>query len=93
MSMKEHEMHRARSGSMGGVTIAVIAALVLLVAGCAAGDPRFTAANPAGFWQGLWHGIISVIAFIVSLFKDGVGIYEVHNTGHWYDFGFLIGVI
>jgi len=49
-------------------------------------------ADPAGFFAGLWHGIISPITFIVSLFHDGVAIYEVNNSGGWYDFGFLIGV-
>jgi hypothetical protein len=49
-------------------------------------------AAPAGFWAGLWHGSILPLAFIVSLFKPGVGIYETHNTGAWYNFGFLLGV-
>lgn len=48
-------------------------------------------AEPAGFWGGLWHGLIIFIVFIVSLFKPGVRIYERNNSGRWYDFGFLIG--
>lgn len=48
--------------------------------------------EPAGFWAGLWHGLIIVIVFIVSLFHSGVRIYEKNNRGLWYDFGFLIGV-
>ena len=47
----------------------------------------------AGFWLGLWHGIIVPITFIISLFSDTVGIYEVHNNGGWYDFGFVIGAL
>src|SRR5690606_34545975 len=27
----------------------------------------------------------------VSLFTDSVNVYEVHNNGHWYDFGFVTG--
>jgi hypothetical protein len=27
----------------------------------------------------------------VSLFNDTVGIYETHNSGHLYDFGFVLG--
>ncbi|WP_237727984.1 hypothetical protein [Cellulomonas sp. APG4] len=46
----------------------------------------------AGFWFGLWHGFISPITFVISLFTESVGIYEIHNNGGWYDFGFLIGV-
>ena len=49
-------------------------------------------AEPAGFWAGLWHGVISPVTFIVSLFNDDVAIYEVNNDGGWYDFGFLVGV-
>jgi hypothetical protein len=45
----------------------------------------------AGFWLGLWHGMILPITFVVSLFHDGVNIYEVHNNGGWYNFGFLWG--
>jgi len=40
----------------------------------------------------LWHGIIAPITFIISLFTDSVSMYEVHNTGGWYDFGFVLGV-
>jgi hypothetical protein len=49
-------------------------------------------AHPAGFWDGLWHGLIMPITFIVSLFNAGVRFYETNNNGKWYDFGFLIGV-
>ena len=41
--------------------------------------------------SGLWQGIIVPITFIISLFSDTVSIYEVHNNGGWYDFGFVIG--
>lgn len=45
----------------------------------------------AGFLQGLWHGIISPITFIVSLFENNVTIYEVQNNGNWYNLGFVLG--
>jgi hypothetical protein len=48
-------------------------------------------AKPAGFWAGYWHGMISPVAFVVSLFKPEVRIYETHNNGGWYDFGFILG--
>ena len=48
-------------------------------------------AEPAGFWAGFWHGAIMPIAFLVSLFNPGVGIYETHNNGTWYNFGFVLG--
>jgi hypothetical protein len=49
-------------------------------------------AMPAGFWAGLWHGLISPITFLVSLLSPNVRIYETNNRGRWYDFGFIIGV-
>lgn len=71
--------------------------LLLLGAGCAAG-PNALVGTPgadgtlAGFWLGLWHGIICPITFIISLFRADVAFYEVHNNGAWYDFGFLLGI-
>jgi len=50
-------------------------------------------ANPAGFWAGLWHGMICQITFIVSLFTPNVRIYEKNNRGRLYDFGFLLGAV
>ena len=48
-------------------------------------------AAPAGFWAGVWHGLIVPIAFIVSLFNTNVRVYEKNNRGRWYDFGFIVG--
>jgi len=67
--------------------------LLLLLTACTAGDTQFTPDSPAGFWYGLWHGIISVITLIIHIFNQDVLVYEVNNTGGWYDFGFLLGII
>lgn len=69
---------------------------LVLLSACAAGsnpatDVPASDGDVAGFWLGLWHGIIMPITFIVSLFNDDVGIYEVHNNGGWYNFGFVLG--
>ncbi len=45
----------------------------------------------AGFWKGLWHGLIAPITFIISIFTNKVRFYEVHNSGLWYNFGFVLG--
>jgi hypothetical protein len=45
----------------------------------------------AGSWRGLWHGFICLFTMIASLFSNSVTIYEVHNNGGWYNFGFVIG--
>jgi hypothetical protein len=76
-------------------TAAMIVASVLLLASCAAGPNIVAEANQpdaAGFWLGLWQGLISPITFVISLFNDDVNIYEVNNNGNWYDFGFILGV-
>jgi hypothetical protein len=77
------------------VFIAILA--MLLLAGCAAGtnptvDIPDVDGKSAGFWSGLWHGVISPVTFIISLFSDNVNVYEVYNSGNWYDFGFMFGV-
>ena len=72
----------------------IVAVLVLagVLSGCAAGpNPAEGVGETAGFWLGLWHGFIAPIVFLVSLFNDTVSIYEVHNNGGWYNFGFLLG--
>ena len=67
--------------------------LILLLSSCAAGDAQFTPESPAGFWYGFWHGVISLISLIIHIFNNDVFVYEINNTGGWYDFGFLLGVI
>ena len=70
-------------------------AVLLFVAGCAAGPNNVShvdAPHIAGFWFGLWHGAISPITFVISLFTSDVTIYDVHNNGSWYNFGFMLGV-
>lgn len=75
-----------------------LAAVVALSAGCTAGpndvaDTPDAGGNVAGFWHGLWHGFIVLFTFIISLFSESVRIYEVHNSGNWYNFGFLLGMM
>jgi len=47
----------------------------------------------AGFWRGLWQGLILPLSFVVSLFRGDVNIYEVHNNGGWYNLGFIWGIL
>jgi len=70
-----------------------LASVVLLLTACAAGDAQFTPESPADFWNGLWHGVISLVTLIIHIFNDSVRVYEINNAGGWYDFGFLLGVI
>ena len=76
------------------IALLSIAMLVLLLVcgGCAAGTERFVS-HQAGFWNGLWHGLICVITFIIGLFSNSVRMYEPNNVGNLYDLGFLIGAV
>jgi len=78
------------------LVIGLLMVMVVALTGCTAGpNPVVNAPDEeghiAGFWSGLWHGIIAPITFIVSLFNHNVGVYEIHNNGGWYNFGFLLG--
>jgi hypothetical protein len=46
----------------------------------------------AGLIPGLWHGIIAPVMLVGSFFNPGMQIYEVHNNGVEYNFGYMIGV-
>jgi hypothetical protein len=75
----------------------LVLVLAGLLAGCAAGanQLRGTANGSevvAGFWLGLWHGFSAPFMFVVSLFRSNIGVYEVHNNGGWYNFGYLFGL-
>lgn len=78
--------------------IVLLLSLALVLAGCTAGPNPVLGTgsadgDPAGFWLGLWHGFILAFSFVVSLFHDGVFVYETQNAGHLYDLGFVLGVM
>ncbi|NDL66846.1 hypothetical protein [Anaerotalea alkaliphila] len=72
---------------------ALLVLLVLLLAGCVPGDGRNTLANPAGFFWGVWHGWLAPVSLIIGFFDRSIRVYEVHNTGWFYDLGFYMAVI
>ena len=49
--------------------------------------------RPAGFWLGIWHGIISPVTLILSFLHKDTQMYEVHNDGSLYNLGFFLGVL
>lgn len=73
-------------------TFAVILILLLLTS-CIPGDGKATIEDPAGFFSGIWHGWLAPISLIVSFFKNNISIYEIHNTGFWYDLGYYMAII
>ena len=46
----------------------------------------------SGFLPGIWHGAISPVTLVLSFINSNIQMYEVHNNGVPYNFGFLIGV-
>lgn len=81
------------------LTLLVVVLLSLsILAGCAPGpnQSKGTAGEHdgvAGFWLGLWQGFSAPFVFVASLFKSDLNIYEVHNNGAWYNFGYLFGLL
>jgi hypothetical protein len=77
-------------------SLVVVLLLLSILAGCAPGPNQSkgtaTEHGVAGFWLGLWQGFIAPLVFLVSLFKTNFNIYEVHNNGGWYNFGYMFGV-
>lgn len=78
--------------------VAILVGSLMIFLSCTAG-PNSAAGSVnadgelAGFWMGLWHGCIAFISFIISLFSDKVNVYEIHNNGGWYNFGFILGIM
>jgi hypothetical protein len=70
--------------------------LILVFSSCVPG-PNDAEKTPnregkiAGFWKGIWHGLLAPITFIISIFTKNIRFYEVHNNGFWYNFGFVLG--
>lgn len=67
--------------------------VLLALTGCIPGDGTSSTTNTAGFFWGIWHGWIAPISLIISLFDKNITIYEVFNTGFWYDLGFYMAII
>jgi len=82
--------------SRGKIALLILIVLMaaVMLSGCAqsnVAEGTEGADGVAGFWSGLWQGLILPISFIISLFSDEYGIYEIHNNGNWYNFGFVFG--
>ena len=77
--------------------LGMILLLLAFLAACAPGSNQFKG-HPdahsvvAGFGRGVWQGFIAPFVFVASLFKSDLNIYEVHNNGAWYNFGYLFGL-
>jgi hypothetical protein len=73
--------------------IAILILIVSILSGCFPGDGRGTVDNPVGFISGIWHGWIAPFSLILGIFKGNIRVYEMYNTGWWYDLGFYMAII
>lgn len=71
--------------------ILVLILSVLIFSACATQSVS-QVLDPPGFFKGLLHGFIVLFSFVASLFTD-YKIYAFPNSGGWYDFGFLLGIM
>ena len=71
----------------------LVSLLALTLSACIAKQSG-AAINPngPGFLDGVMHGFIFPVAWIVSLFTDQIAVYAVPNNGGWYNFGYFLGV-
>ena len=78
---------------MSKARILVLVTVALALAACVAKQSTNAVSPTApGFLEGVWHGFIFPIAWIVSLFTDDISVYAVPNNGGWYDFGYFVGI-
>lgn len=69
----------------------LIILILFFITSCMPGN--YISNSPAGFFTGIWHGWIAPISLIAGFFNSNIRIYEINNTGWWYDFGFYIAII
>ena len=77
------------------IAILFITSVVVLLAlsGCIPGDGSYTATKTAGFFWGIWHGWLAPLSLIIGIFDKNIRLYEINNTGWWYDFGYYMAII
>lgn len=65
----------------------------LFLAGCFPVDGGRPGDDRDGFFMGIWHGWIAPVSIVLGIFDSQIRVYEVHNTGWWYDFGYYMAII
>lgn len=46
----------------------------------------------AGFFSGVWHGVIFPVSLGASLLSSNIQLYEENNMGFLYNYGFFLGI-
>ncbi|MBU0476088.1 MAG: hypothetical protein KKF62_18225 [Bacteroidetes bacterium] len=73
--------------------ILILLISVVFITSCVPGGGSSGPDDLAGFFLGIWHGWIAPISLILGLFNPEIRIYEIQNSGWWYDFGFYMAII
>ncbi len=77
--------------------LAIVLLMVVVICGCATESFAYLSNYNypyGGFWQGLWHGVISFITLPLSVwFPQNVHVYNSNNNGFAYNAGFFIPAI
>ncbi len=79
--------------SVKPVILLLIIITILFLTSCTPGGGSNNPDNLAGFFMGIWHGWIAPVSLFMGFFNPEIRIYEVYNSGWWYDFGFYMAII
>ncbi len=75
------------------MTFILLGFVLVALSGCIPGDGSASASDPAGFLWGIWHGWLAPLTLIIGIFDHNIRVYEIYNSGWWYDFGFYMAII
>jgi hypothetical protein len=71
----------------------LICIMPFVIVGCGfAGSEVYSSYDPPGFFSGLWHGMVAPYTLVIRIFLD-IKMYAIPNSGWFYDFGFLLGMV
>jgi hypothetical protein len=75
------------------IGLAIVAVAIYIIVYHVGMPTRDLSGAPAGFWLGIWQGLIVFLSFIASWFDNNIVLYQVSNNGFWYNLGYVIGLI
>ncbi len=78
---------------MRNTLIILLLISMLLLSACAGSEQFKEGGKRANILHGIWHGWIAPLSLVLSIFGDGIRMYEPNNTGWTYDLGFYMAVI
>ena len=77
--------------SRNAIVSVIFTGVVVVLASCAY-QPEPEAYDPPGFFSAIFHGLVAPLALCFGIFSE-IRIYAFPNSGWWYDFGFMIGLL